>query len=84
MKPVPYSKGIRRNGCEECEPGDWVEATVMPGWSAEADSHVFLRERISIAPWDGEKGGIVLSAKPDRWTFIARHRDGGLVWMRER
>jgi hypothetical protein len=83
MKAPQPSRGIRRLAREECAVGDWVEAADVPGWSQDVGSHDFLRERISISPWEGEKGGIVLSAKPDRWTFGARHFGGQLVWMRE-
>ncbi|RYD57789.1 MAG: hypothetical protein EOP83_20975 [Verrucomicrobiaceae bacterium] len=82
MNPNLHTTGQRRIAREDCEVGDWVEAIIAPEWLQQQPSHVFRREQISISPVEGGMGGI-LPDQSEEWTFIADHRSGGLVWVRE-
>ena len=84
MKPPPVSRGTRRIAREECAVGDWVDAADVPDWAPEMPSHFYFHGRVSISPSQGDLGAVVLSAKPERWLFVARHRDGRPAWIRER
>ncbi len=82
MKPESEARGHRRIAREECEVGDWVEAALIPEWSAESPSHVFRRARISISPENGSMGGM-LPDQLEEWTFVAGRRGTQFVWVRE-
>jgi hypothetical protein len=82
MNPNPETIGQRRIAREDCEIGDWVEATLVPEWSAEQSSYVFRRAEISISPVDGGMGGI-LPDQSQECIFVAEDLGNGLVWVRK-
>jgi hypothetical protein len=84
MNPAPLHGGRRRSAREDCEIGDWVDADDVRDWSQSATSHGFQRAAISISPGGGDLGSFMLSSRPQRWNFVARHRGGRLVWVRDR
>ena len=82
MKTDPEAVGQRRIAREDCEVGDWLEATAIPEWSDQLTSHVFRRPKISISPLEGDIGGML----PDQFEesiFVAERRGSKLVWVRE-
>lgn len=82
MNPDPKTIGQRRIAREECEIGDWVDAALVPEWSAEVPSHVFRRAQVSISPAEGGIGGI-LPDQSEECLFVVHHLGTGLVWVRE-
>ncbi|MCW1885951.1 hypothetical protein OKA04_14525 [Luteolibacter flavescens] len=82
MNTDPTSNGSCRIAREDCEVGDWIEASHVPEWSTGKLSHVFRRERITISPQEGDMGGMI-PARPQEWTFLADRINGRLVWVRE-
>jgi hypothetical protein len=81
MNPEPEALGRRRIAREDCEVGDWVNASAIPEWSAELPSHVFRRGQISISPEDGGMGGM-LPDQFEEWSFVAERRGAEFVWVR--
>jgi hypothetical protein len=82
MNADPETIGQRRIAREDCEVGDWVDAVTIPEWSPGLSSHVFRRPKISIAPMEGDMGGM-LTDQLEEWTFIAERRGSELAWVRQ-
>ena len=83
MNVDPKAPGQRHIAREDSRVGDWVDATTVPEWSAELHSHVFRRRKISIAPVEGDMGGM-LPDQFEEWIFVAEHRGDRMIWVRQR
>jgi hypothetical protein len=74
--------GQRRSAREDCEPGDWIDATLVPEWVGSGESRLFLPEGVSISPESGRLGGVLPDAKGEPWKFELRRDGAHAYWVR--
>jgi hypothetical protein len=78
----PHSSSLRRITREDCNPGDWIEASLVPEWKGTAGRHTFTPSGISISPELGRLGGVLAEAGGDAWEFESRTDGAEPYWVR--
>jgi hypothetical protein len=78
----PLLPSSRRTAREECRPGDWVEALLIPEWTGMEGRRSFTPDSVSISPESGRLGGMIPEASRQTWEFESQTDGARRYWVR--
>lgn len=73
---------LSRTAREDCGPGDWIEASLVPEWIGAEGRRTFTPGTISISPESGQLGGILPENTGVSWEFESRTDGEQRYWVR--
>ena len=73
---------LRRTAREDCEPGDWIEAALIPEWIGAEGRRAFTPRAVSISPESGRLGGVLPENTGVTWEFESRSDGAQRYWVR--
>ena len=77
--PSPLLCRIAR---EDCQPGDWIEAALVPEWFGAEGRRTFTPGAVSISPESGRLGGVLPEHPGEAWEFELRTDGEQRYWVR--
>ena len=78
----PPSASLRRLTRNDCQPGDWVEAALIPEWTGLEGRQAFTPDMVSISPEQGRLGGVLAAPTSRSWEFESRSDGDKRYWIR--